>query len=260
MKRTDANYDDFFAGILERVPATNAGEMSIPYEVLSHMMTEAIVVLDFHQKNFLYMPKNDLSLCGYTQEESIKMGYHFFREAIHPKDLSFWIDSHDVILKSLRNDSLLSNEVNYFSFQLQIKNSLATNRKNTKYLLINVKLKPHRHKEQLRYGVCLLSPSLMKEPDHTLRVHYINRDYCDYSFKTRKWIHHTFSPLGRRQLEMLVWAKQGLSIPEIADKMNISGKTIENMRRNLFEKWGVRSIDQVLQYASNHRLLYYSTP
>jgi len=97
----------------------------------------------------------------------------------------------------------------------------------------------------------------MKKQDYKLRAHYNNRDHYDYSFKTKEWMHHKFSPLSRRQIEMLVWAQQGLSLKDTADKMNISFKTVENMRHELFDKWKVISIEQALQYASNHRLLYH---
>jgi len=247
---------DFFEGIHESDPIADTVELSIFYEILSDLMTEPLVVLDFRRKDFHYMPNNDLSLCGYTQEETIEMGYHFFKEAIHPEDLSFWIAVHDAILNSLNNDDLHACEVNYFSFQLQIKNALATS-KNTKYLLINIKLKPQWHKEQLRYGICMFSSSFMKKQDYKLCAHYNNRDHYDYCFKTKEWTHHKFSPLGRRQMEMLVWAQQGLSLKDTADKMNISIKTIENMRHELFYKWEVNSIEQALQYASNHRLLFH---
>ncbi|MDR1223235.1 MAG: helix-turn-helix transcriptional regulator [Tannerella sp.] len=59
---------------------------------------------------------------------------------------------------------------------------------------------------------------------------------------------------------MLVWAQQGLSLKETADKMNVANKTIENIRRTLFEKLGVNTIEQAIQYASNRRLIYHSPP
>jgi len=39
--------------------------------------------------------------------------------------------------------------------------------------------------------------------------------------------------------------------------MNISEKTIENIRKTIFEKLGVNTIEQAIQYASNRRLIYH---
>ena len=82
-------------------------------------------------------------------------------------------------------------------------------------------------------------------------------DYSYYSFRTNQWKHYIYSPLSKRQKEALIWAQQGLSLKETANKMNISEKTIENIRKTIFEKLGVNTIEQAIQYASNRRLIYH---
>jgi hypothetical protein len=101
MKRSNAVNDDIFKETRENSPTMDASKWSIVYHFLSNMMTEALVVLDFDQKNFRYIPNNDLILCGYTQETPKELGFDFFKEAIHPKDLSFWKNVHKTILDSL---------------------------------------------------------------------------------------------------------------------------------------------------------------
>lgn len=259
MKQTNAITDDFFRGICKRIPAMDVGAMSISYKDMSNMMTEALVVLDFHQKNFLYMSNHDLSLCGYTQEKPQELGYDFFKDAIHPKDLPFWINVHNTILESLNNYELPTDNVNYFSFLLRVKSSF-TSHKRSHYIMIYVKLKPKWFNEQLRYGICLLSASVVQKPDKRLRVHYYNYDHSEYSFRTHKWTHHPFSPLSNRHREMLTWSQQGLTITETADKMGLSDNTVKNMRHQLFEKFGINSVEQAIQYASNRLLIYHSPP
>lgn len=249
--------NDFFIGIVESSPTMDAGEWSIAYDFLSSMMTEAFVVLDFERKNFQYIPNNDLILCGYTQGTRVALGYDFFKKVIHPKDIPFWIDIHNTILDNLNNNELTADQINYFSFLFRIKSSLSSN-KESDYLMIYVKLKPRWLNEQLRYGICMLSPSVIRKQDNQLSVHYKNMDHSDYSFKTKKWKHYPFSPLSKRQKEMLIWAQQGLSLKETAVKMNVSDKTIESIRCTLFEKFEVNTIEQAIQYASNRRLIYHS--
>ncbi|WP_278704681.1 response regulator transcription factor [Parabacteroides goldsteinii] len=229
----------------------------LTYDFLSSMMTEAIVVLDFAQNSFQYIPNNDLILCGYTQEALKDLGSDFFKKIIHPKDISFWGDIYDAILKYLSSEELPIDQVNYFSFLLRIKSSLSSKRKSD-YIMTYVKLKPQWLEEQLRYGICLFSVSIRRKQDNQLYVHYKNMDYSDYSFKTKKWKHHQFIPLSKRQKEMLICAQQGLSLKETAEKMNVADKTIESIRWTLFEKFGVNTIEQAIQYASNRRLIYHS--
>jgi len=258
--KTNAITEDFFKGTIpESISAMGAGEMPMAFEDVSSMMTEALVILDFHQKNFLFMSNHNLSLGGFTLENSKEHGYDFFKKTIHPDDLPFWIDVHHAIIDSLNNDVLPADKVNYFSFLLRVRSAFSFKKK-TDYLMIYVKMKPKWINEQLRYGICLLSASVMRKPNRHLHVHYINKGHSEYSFQTQKWTHHPFSLLSERNREMLVWAQQGLSIKETADKMDVITKTIEKMRQNLFGKWEVNSIEQAIQYANNRRLLYHPPP
>ena len=124
--------------------------------------------------------------------------------------------------------------------------------------MIYVKLKPIWTDEQLQYGVCLLSASVIQKPDRQLHVHYSNMDHAEYAFKTRKWTYRPFSPLSQRQKEMLVWSHQGFSVKDISEKMCASTKTIESIRQTLYERFGVNSIEQAIQYALNRRLIYHA--
>jgi hypothetical protein len=175
--------------IQESSSSIDTDKWFIAYDFLSSMMTEALVVFDFDRKKIQYISNNDLVLCGYTQEMQKTLGYDFFNKSIHPKDILFWKDIHNTILNSLNNGELSADQVNYFSFLLRVKSSLSSNRKSD-YLMTYVKLKPRWLNEQLRYGICMLSASIIRKQDNQLCVHYKNMNHSDYSFKTKKWKHY----------------------------------------------------------------------
>lgn len=256
MKQPNVTTNDFFKAVHETSPVINEDEWSIVYDLLSSMMTEALIVLDFEQNNFRYIPNHDLILCGYMQEIPKELGYVFFKNVIHPNDMPFWLDTLNAILESLNNDEWLAKQINYFSFLLRVKSSLSSNN-NPDYLMTYIKLKPQWLNEQLRYGICMLSVSVIRKPDYQLCAHYKNLDHSDYSFKTKEWKLYQYTPLSKRQKEMLVWAQQGFSLKETALKMGVSDKTIESIRCTLFEKFGVNTIEQAIQYATNRRLIYH---
>ena len=250
--------NDFFAEIPKSITTMDADTLFVSYELLSGMMAEALVVIDFKKRNFRYVPNHDLFLCGYARETPKQLGYDFFKEVIYPKDLPSWIEIHDAIEDGLNNNELPAyNNINYCSFRLRVKSSLSS-KKNPGYLTIYVKLKPIWSNGQLHYGVCLLSASVIQKPDRQLHVHYNDMDQAEYSFKTRKWTFHPFHPLSKRQKEMLVWSHQGYYVKEIAEKMCVSNNTIESIRQTLYEKFGVNSIEQALKYALNRRLIYHT--
>jgi DNA-binding CsgD family transcriptional regulator len=216
-----------------------------------------VVVFDFNRKQVQYISDNDLLRHDPIRRKSNMSDCDFFEKIIHPDDISFWKGVHALILNNPNDEKLPVNQIDHFSFLLRIKNSLSSN-KRPDYLMIYVKLKLQWEKEQLRYGIYTLSPSVIREQNKQLCVHYNNKDHSEYSFETKKWRYFRFSPLTKRQKEMLVWAKQGFSLKETAEKMNVSDKTIEVMRYKIFGKFGVNTIEQAIQYASNRKLIFHS--
>ncbi|WP_446787773.1 helix-turn-helix domain-containing protein [Macellibacteroides fermentans] len=257
MKLSDTITDDFFKGILDNNISMDVCGWLTAYDILSSMVSEAFIILDFKRKNIQYISNNDMIMCDHTNEMSTTFCFDFFEKVIHPKDILFCHSIIDAILDSPNNDELLVDQVNYFSFLLRIKNSLSSNRKSD-YIMTYVKLKPLWSNDKLQYGICILSVSVIRKQEHQLCVHYKNMDHSSYSIKTKKWKHYEFSPLSKRQKEMLVWAQQGLSLKETADKMHVTDKTIESIRWTLFDKFGVKTIEQAIQYASNRRLIFNS--
>lgn len=257
MERSNSIQNDLFKEKLDISLAIDIAEWSIICDILSSMMTEVLIILDFERKVIQCMPNNNQILNGHTSESSKEIGYDIIEKLIHPKDISFVKEIFHIMKESLCNDELPADQVNYFSFLLSMKNSLSPNKK-LDYLMNYVKLKPLLVNNEIRFGICTLSASVIRKQNYQLNVYYKNMDYSEYSFNSKKWKYCPYSPLSKRHQEMLIWAQQGLSLKETADKMNLADKTIESIRGSLFEKFGVNTIEQAIQYASNRRLIYHS--
>lgn len=229
----------------------NTKEHFIICDFLASMISDSVVIFDFLQKSFNYVLKSSISSC--SNAEGI-LGCDCFKKIIHPNDRDFFENVYCIVQDSLNKNEQPRDQVNYFSFLLRINSDLSLNEKSN-YFMTYVKLKPQWENDRLRYGICILSASVVKKQNNQLLVYYKNMDYSDYSFIARKWKYHSFSPLNRKQKQVLMWAQQGLSLKETADKMNVSNKMIENIRTTLFEKFEVNSIEQAIQYASNRRLI-----
>lgn len=233
----------------------NVGEF-IAYGLLSSMMTEAVVMLDFEHNKIRNISDNGLLLQDCALDDLGTLEFSYFKRLICSEDLCFGEEILDIVLNSFDNGDLKSDKIDYFSFLLRIKNPLASNNNKSNYIMMYVKLKPQWDNCKLRYAICLFSISVIRKQNHQLCVHYENKNRSEYSAKTRTWEYYSYSPLSKRQKEMLIWAQQGFSLKETAEKMNVADKTIECMRHILFEKLGVNSIEQAIQYAFNRRLIY----
>jgi hypothetical protein len=162
--KADSVAADFFEGIPEQIPVMDSAEISFIPEDFSEMMMEAVYILDFQKRNFHYVADHGFFLCGHSREDAMNTGYEFFQRVIHPADMPLWVKMHNVILKHLKEPGFPVDMVNYFSCTFRIRNSIQTGNKSS-YLMAYQKLKPVYISGQLRYGLCLLSSSVVKEPE-----------------------------------------------------------------------------------------------
>lgn len=212
------------------------------YYFLSNMIDDSFFIFDFD--DFL---KGIISFGKLFEYKTIN-------KSVHPNDLIFLKDVCCIIRDSFNNKDLLLEDICYFAFLLQISHVSQAD-EYADYFMTYVKLKPLSENGQLRIGLCMLSASILREQEYRLVVYYKNKDYSVYSFLKKRWEYFSFSPLTVRQKEMLIWARQGYSLKESAVKMGISEKTVENMRRAIFEKFGVSTIEQAVLYALNRQLI-----
>lgn len=231
----------------------NTNEQMI-YESLSTIINDILLVFDFNTMR-LFMPNSVLTANFFSSNTQETYDYTCLKDLIIPNDIIFLKKAFGIIRNETKSN-LKPENINYFSFFLRLKNPLMKT-SNNGCLTFYVKLKPLWGDNQLQYGIGLLSASVIHVKENHLFVYYKNMDYSYYSFQTNQWKHYTYSPLSKRQKEVLIWAQQGLSLKETASKMNISAKTIENIRKTIFEKLGVNTIEQAIQYASNRRLIYH---
>lgn len=192
---------------------------------LSNLLDNSFLVFDFD--NFL----------GDSNPVGNMFGHKNTHKSVHPNDLIFFKDVCCVIRDIFNNEELPLDEIHYFAFLLQVGTDLQPNGY-TDYFMTYVKLKVLLENGQPQTGFCTLSTSIQREQERRLAVYYKNMDYSVYSFLKKKWTFFPFSPLTTRQKEVLTWARQGYSLKESAEKMGISRKTIENMRRNILKNSG----------------------
>ena len=62
-------------------------------------------------------------------------------------------------------------------------------------------------------------------------------------------------PLSKREFEILKLIKDGLSNPEIAEKLTLSIKTIENHTRNIFIKLGAKNRTEAVVIAVKNNVI-----
>ena len=257
MERINTITDNFFKEGLVISSVPDEEQFSSVWTDISGIMSEAFFVLDFQKRNFLYVSPHILFTCGYTTEKIKEEGYEFFETIIHPDDLPLWINIHNTILRNLYNKELPVERIKFFGCTLRIKSFLSDEETKPDYLNVYLKIKPKLQQGIPRWGICLLSTAVLHDPGNFC-VHYDNHDYSTYSFISRKWKFHSFVPLSKREKQILVLGQQGLTNKEIADKLCISDKVVEQTKTSLLMEQNLKSFSKKIQYTNNRCLVYQS--
>jgi DNA-binding CsgD family transcriptional regulator len=225
----------------------------------SSMLSETASVIDFQKRNFRFVADHSFSLCGYSPEEIMSLGYDFYSQVVHPDDMPLLAKMYKAVLKRVYRGNLPLKDINYFSctFRMRIYPQLSSN---SDYVMVYQKLKPLTTDGQLNgLGLCFLSSSVMKESGN-LRLYYKENSHFDaYSAESGKWKKQKIEPLSDRQRLILLYSKGGDSAQEIADLLSISIKTLETGKTNIFKKLGVKTIQQAIVLSTNQRLLFFTS-
>ncbi|MDR2406812.1 MAG: helix-turn-helix transcriptional regulator [Bacteroidales bacterium] len=225
-------------------------------EDLSSLSIGGVFVMDFQKHCLPVISHRDIFLCGHTFEQAAKSGYNFFRDTVHEEDLPLFIKIHRTILKSKYIiDKEQQPQIKYFYFTVRFKEHPQRYSKPS-YLMICHKIKPIFINEKIRYGLCAITISRMSTPGN-LRVYFNNnRQTEEYSFDMKSWIKYEIKPLTDREIEILRLAKRGFNAHEIADQLCMTYGRLRHVTSQLYEKLGVKTIEQAVIHASNHLMLF----
>jgi DNA-binding CsgD family transcriptional regulator len=229
----------------------------IEIDTFANLCIEAIYVIDFKKRCFSYVSDHDLFLCGHSKDEVLRLGYDFYSEIVHKDDLPLLAKMHQEILKCLCTPDSINDDIHYFSCTFRIKNYMQQE-KCPKYLMVYQKLIPKFVDNEIRYGICLITSSVVKKTGN-LRLYYKSNPYFDkYSFITKKWTKQNIEYLTEQAAKVFILLKQGKILKEIAHEMHVSYSTVQNIIASVYKKINVHTIEEAIIYITNHLLLFHS--
>jgi DNA-binding NarL/FixJ family response regulator len=85
--------------------------------------------------------------------------------------------------------------------------------------------------------------------------HKVVEELIDFPIKEAKITDTAYGALSSREQEVMRLLAEGLSTKEIAEKLFISPKTVENHRSNIMHKLGLHSIIELVRYATKLGLI-----
>jgi DNA-binding CsgD family transcriptional regulator len=205
------------------------------------MVTESIYVIDVAANRFCYVSPNDLFLCGHSVEDAKKLGFDFYQKILHPNDLSLWKNMYKTVLLYLEDPKKNQDEVSYCTctFRLERKYSFLIHPLSQ---MVFHRMKPVWTNDKLHYLICSVGSSTAKNTGNLRMYNEDGLSYDEYDFTAKRWEQKTIKPLTERENAILMLAKQGKIVKEIANDFDREYKTIDKQITNMYNKLGVCSM------------------
>jgi DNA-binding CsgD family transcriptional regulator len=223
-------------------------------DVFSSITAESFYVLDTQRKQFCYIKPDDLFLCGFPVEDALRLGYDFYSKIIYPEDLPLWYDMSKVVWRYLKDNEEKRNAIDYFSctFRLQHRYSFLAH---PLLQMVYQRMKPVWETDKLYYLICSVRSSAIKKAGNLCLY---NKDgvYGEYNFTSKRWKRKMIEPLTERERAILMLAGQGKSSKEVANVLFKGQNTIRNQIKVIFSKLKVHSMQEAIELAGDHRLVY----
>ncbi len=219
-------------------------------KAFSRSTYQSVYIIDYFRQKFLFVSENYLFLCGLTPEQMKEISYRFYLDYVPEDEHAMLLEFNKAGFKFFSELPLEERSQWYIQYEFHVLN-------NGRPILIHHKLTPLALTSDGRIwlGLCVVSASNRTEPGHAETHRVDSSEYFAYNRVTRRWDRRSTPRLTEGEKNVIILSIQGLTMPEIADKMCLSPDTIKKYRKQIFEKLGVHNISEAIVAATNNKLL-----
>ncbi len=216
-------------------------------EVLPHNS----YIIDYYRKNFFYVSKESIFLCGYSHEEVLEMGYGFYEKILSPEDLEKFIEINKVLFeffysldKNLRIDSYCSVD-------------LILNRKDGSSICVNHKIKPYllAPEKNVWLSICCMKYSVNNKLGNIFYNVKSTNQRFSYSLETKKWTELPPIILSPNERVVAVEVNRGTSGKLLSDILNVSKDTISYYKKQILKKTGTATIKEAIDILTSNGII-----
>ncbi|KQS91653.1 helix-turn-helix transcriptional regulator [Chryseobacterium sp. Leaf394] len=220
-------------------------------EALTRATYGKIFVVDFEENNVSYCPQSLLYInefkCENDKEHGICLNKNITIQADH-RILSIISKVVLPYYQQLPADERINYITNYDVHVMnEEKKEILLNHK-----IIPIELTQNGH---IRTAIVHLSLSLQKCSGNIQISSHLSDIVWKYDLHQGKLSKTIKKKLTTKEIDVLRFYLQGLTIPEIADKVHLSIDTVKWHRRKLLEKLDVKNISEALAYAVTNNMI-----
>lgn len=219
-------------------------------QAFTRTSNKSIYIIDVLRKRFEYVSENPLFLCGHTPQEVLELGFKFYLEKVKKEDLKLLRKMNEMWLAFCEN--IPTGEIKQYTLVCDFHLDFYG-----KPILVNHKYTPVLLSKGGKIGkaMCIVSLASSHGAGNILIERQGSTTVWEYNETEEVWKASEKVYLTSRETEILMYASQGISVNEIAEKMCVVPDTVKFHRKKLFEKLEVRNISQAIAVATSYKLI-----
>lgn len=220
-------------------------------DAMARNTNSSLYIIDYNQKNFLYVSPNPLFLCGYTPEEVRGKGYGFYFEVVPAEEIRMLFEINEAGFYLFGRHSSEEKYGMTIEYDFHIKAC------DGRFRLIHHKLTPVLLDKDgyMWLALCTVSLSPASVPGNVLMTCKHRPVHWAYSFEGQRWKELPNVVLTDRETDILQLAVKGFSNTEIGEALFVDANTVKFHKKKLFQKLHAKNITEAISIASNLRLI-----
>jgi len=217
-------------------------------DTISDFLPQNSHVIDDYQRNFMFISKHSIFLCGYTEEEVKRMGYDFYSKILTPENLKKLIETNHAVSEFFHDlpiEKKIDSSITY---------DLVLQRKDGSSFCVNQKLKPFFFTEDnnIWLSICCVRSSTGNKIGNVKCIFKKTNERFFYSFKDKKW--HEQPPLVLSETErfIVIETDKGTLEKQLAYQLECTRSNIRYYKNMILKKTGTNTMREAILFLHWH--------
>lgn len=218
---------------------------------ISNIVPHNSYIIDYYKKNFFFISKNSLFLCGYTEEEVLELGYDFYEKILSSEDLEKLMEINAVGFALFYDTNEVDRKDGSISYDLLL------HRKDGSTFCVNHKLKPFLYTtdSNVWLSVCCVRQSTNNETGN-VKVFFKNSNKrLSYSFTTKEWTSLDTINLSETERYIISETDRGTLEKQQADNLGCTRSNIRYYKSQIIKKTNTTTMREAILFLSSNGII-----
>lgn len=220
-------------------------------DCMSDILPHNAYIVDYCRKNFFYISKQSIFLCGYTHEEAMNAGYSFLSKILSPADLELLAEINDAGFKffyQVPMDKRTDGSISY---------DLILHRNDGSTISVNHRLRPYNFTPDgnLWLAVCSLRPSAATSSGNAQVYFREANERYQYSFERKNWSKLPTLELSKSEIYIASETDKGTPEKHLADILSCTRSNIRYYKSQIMRKTETNSMREAILFLTSSGII-----